>query len=494
MQLLYNPKIVLFNLLLLFCFFSCQNNRLKTNENSLIQTIKIEEEFKFHEKRKMDILHQNLADSIAKLPKGMRFLEDRSTDKYFKPIVIDIEKSRLHPVNDSLKWSSLFKRVKYIRLEQDPDSLISRVSESGLFGGSILFGNNHIYFSNHVGTIIQFTLNGEFCQYVCKSQLYYDRSIPIYKQFVLFQGARNPYFVNGKLYYKYEDQIEKKYYCVVFDDKEERKQSLQKGSSNEVMVNTNVKGNLKLNFNNGNHLHYATHPYFINDSLIAYTTTRKVVGKENNLISLATDKWDTLCCYPNHDKVANFGSTVYRGVEEGNSYYYNNILHLRQAYNDTVYMLMPPNRLVPKYILKFGDQGLENATEAVSPHISLEDKLIMESFLETKNYLFITYTKNYVCPNNKKTGTVFYSRILFDKVKKTIISAYMDEPVNQDLSTKNIVNDFDFMPSKWPDGVTQQGNSFIQYRREQLKSMPGVELNNSNLHDSDIIIAVFNEN
>ena len=77
-------------MLVLFTAISCKNNRMKTDEKSLVKQILTEEEQRAHEEQLRIEREKQLAHSIAKLPKGFRFKEERSVDPDHPPTVIDI--------------------------------------------------------------------------------------------------------------------------------------------------------------------------------------------------------------------------------------------------------------------------------------------------------------------------------------------------------------------------------------------------------------------
>jgi hypothetical protein len=59
---------------------ACQRNKLKTDEKALAKQILIEEEQREHEAELRAEREKQLADSLAKLPKGFRFPEIRTAE------------------------------------------------------------------------------------------------------------------------------------------------------------------------------------------------------------------------------------------------------------------------------------------------------------------------------------------------------------------------------------------------------------------------------
>ena len=226
-----------------------------------------------------------------------------------------------------------------------------------------------------------------------------------------------------------------------------------------------------------------------------------VLEKPMDFIDVVSASGDTLCRFKDFDLIRNFAKTTYRGVDAGDIYYQNGTLHLRQAFNDTIYQLNLPNSLVPKYILDFGNLGIKSAFEGVDPDVGLQDKLVHESFLETDRYLFVTYTKDYDCPNTARNGTLKYSRVIYDKKIKELIPVYLDEEPcmpGKKLSWPsapeiNIENDLDDFPFLWPDRVTEKGEPYVRFTPKSLSEKFGDDswLGFKGMDEKDYMIAIY---
>lgn len=107
--------ICLIALLLVLLFFgsSCHPNKLKNNEKTLVKQILTEEEQLAHLEQIRMEKEKLLTDSLAKLPKGFRFKEDRSVDPQTPPVVIDKGELMI-----SLKGSDLKSQVKSVRFKK----------------------------------------------------------------------------------------------------------------------------------------------------------------------------------------------------------------------------------------------------------------------------------------------------------------------------------------------------------------------------------------
>lgn len=472
-------------------FSSCGGNRMKSDEKALFKQILTEEEQLTHQAELRAEREKQLADSLAKRPKGFRFQEDRSVDSNNLPVAIDIIGNRGN--KQDIKLSQLFSKIEYVKLANDPDSLTSK------YKGAIIVGENHIYTISRMFGIIQYDLKGKFKQYVCKNKIYQCEDKLFNQQAISFEGASSAYLAGGRLYYKYEDQTNKKAFLMVFNDKNEEP------GFDELDVNDNIeeknkirgKGEKVLNLVAGFEAQFNPEPYFIGEKLIAYAPRKKILERQLNFVSVVSTNGDTICEMPDYDPVTNFTKSTYRGVDSGDNYYHNGLLHLRQSFNDTIYQLVPPNRLIPKYVLDFGDKGIGSVQEGVDPGYNLEEKLIVQSFFETKRFLFITYSKNYPCPNTARNGTLKFSRIIFDKKNKTVITLYIDEAPFFDNSKMSwpspvqpqIENDLDGLPFRWPNNVTSKGEPFSIFSGNELLEIKNSPINR--LKPNDQIIAIY---
>jgi len=473
--------------LVLSSLVSCNRNRLKTDEKELEGQILTEEQQLAHEAELRAEREKQLADSIAKLPKGFRFTEDRSVDLNQPPVIIDIIGNR--ESRQDIKLSQLFSKIEYIRLEIDPDSLMAKNN------GAVIVGDSHIYTVSSMFGIIQYDLKGKFKQYICKNTIYDTGN----RGFITYQGTRSAYLAGDRLVYKYEDQPNEKAFLMVYDENKEELGFEQLHLNTDIESGTEIrgKGEKVLDLLAGFNAQFEPDPYFIGEKLIAYTPRKKILERQLNFVSVVSTTGDTLCEMPDYDPVTNFTKSTYRGVDSGDKYYYNGMLHLRQSFSDTLYQLVPPNRLIPKYVLYFGDKGIGSAQKGVDPGYDLEEKLIIHSFFETKHFLFITYSKNYSCPNTARNGTLKFSRIIYDKKNKSVIPLYLDEaPFIADSKMSwpspvqpQIKNDLDGTPFRWPNNVTSKGEPFSIFSGKELLETQNTSFNY--LRHNDQIIAIY---
>ena len=137
-------------------------------------------------------------------------------------------------------------------------------------------------------------------------------------------------------------------------------------------------------------------------------------GTSGTLMATFNENGDTLCSFSDYDRIVNFTKPNYRKPVKFMSYLYDGLLTIKQEYNDTVFRLIPPNRLLPAYILSFGEYKV-TYTEGINPDIDLSGKYLLKSLQETNDFLFISYTENNDSPANKIKNSVRYHNVIFDK-------------------------------------------------------------------------------
>ena len=85
-------KLIFSFFFILVVFISCNHkNKLNSDEQALSKQILTEEEQLAQEAAQRAEKEKQLADSVAKLPKGFRFKEDRSVDPQNPPVIMDVQ-------------------------------------------------------------------------------------------------------------------------------------------------------------------------------------------------------------------------------------------------------------------------------------------------------------------------------------------------------------------------------------------------------------------
>jgi len=451
-----------FGLLLLFNL-SCHNNRLKTNEKELSNEIILQEnEKKIAEKSAID---KKMSETDIKSSGGLRVKEIRSVDPHNLPIRIDI------PGTDNnvrkLKLSDVASSVRYVKLQTPPDS--SLIYDNFYYRNDLMStirsDGEEIIFQGLFG-LTRFNLQGEYQETIWKNQT----GIKIFGSSYVTYAGKDFYGIppsvpitinNGNIYFAFLDGPAGNGQVMKY--KAGTNKTLSSNSQTEIPDLGIIPVDTLFNSNNTTQERfnwiYGTSPdtwVGINNKWNAGTTGALLIAYNN--------MGDTLCRFTDFNRIKNFNYTNSgRNAVELSSYFYNNLLTIKQEYNDTVFRVIPPNQLLPVYIIDFGKYKF-NYIDGFNPNFDLSEKLMLNSLRETNDFLFIRYTQNNDCLNNRKKNTVKFFYALFDKKNRKI---YHD-PGYTSLPD-GIVNDIDGGMPFWPDIITPQG--------EMMKLVSGKVLN-----------------
>lgn len=125
---------------------------------------------------------------------------------------------------------------------------------------------------------------------------------------------------------------------------------------------------------------------------------------------------DTLCSFMNYNPIIeDVKRRAYTNPERVQRYYLNNTLTIRQAYNDTIYRMTSASRLIPVFCLDMKNKKPDMNTVLYGDKAG---KLFVKRLLETNDFLYIIFTENYDCPNNRNNKTVKFSYVYYDKKER----------------------------------------------------------------------------
>lgn len=133
---------------------------------------------------------------------------------------------------------------------------------------------------------------------------------------------------------------------------------------------------------------------------------------QSRYLDILDYRGDTISTFLNHNPLVKKGKGSYTNPDSPFIYYLDNKLNVRQAYNDTVYRVASEQKLHPAYVMNFGKQKLDIQTGLYG---NKAGKLIPYTWLEAKDFIFITHTENYDCPNNRNNGSVKFFYTYYDK-------------------------------------------------------------------------------
>ncbi len=495
-------------------FTACNRHRLGVSEKELAKEL-VKEGIKNDKSSKTNSTFSNGKP-------GVKYEEVRGIDPNSPPIVIDLIHNREKA--GKVKLSSLFSRIETIQLEPDYDTLNVESNSTGKGSNSgkgntyvnsrdklnevekeYLIGEDHIYSSSLLNGIKQYTRDGRFSRNICNNntpfQIIGNKMLAYNSEDFnnQFSGARHVYMSNDKLMYQHEDRPENKYSLMEIDDKEPAPIMMRNQINNEQKKSFKAEGIKRVDFGAAPKQPFSSLVNFLlNGNVISSFYEHKSPGKVKHLMQLLSATGDTLCIFKDFDQPLNSTKTTYRSFDNTKGYMLGGNLYIRPAYNDTIFKLVPPNKLFAKYILNFGEKGIANSTEALNPDKDLSDKLLIQSVLESDKYIFISYTGDYLCLNTIKKRTLKYNRVIYNKITGKIITVYLnEESPEKDVSKapeKNIENDLNHLPFFWPKGVTSDGKPFAvlnSYDLTNYLKANGKLLPDMKMKDRAVVIMIY---
>jgi len=445
------------------------------DESSLIEQLRSEE---------THLIDEDLSTiPPSNLVNGPKMEGIKEIDPQNPPVVLDILKARNDLRDITIEFIGENIRYVPIRFPTPPDSLWNSIEDF-----AFLITPNNIIAYHHTYGITQFDLYGNFISRIIDNEFYYtwvpQYNVPVITQedMANFDGSKGIiHAIGDHIYYQYYMANKGQAWMMDYDASPG---SLSGQISKATMENNSgiIRGEKQFAFKTENKVAIATSQFGainifpLNEE--EWASIHKKMSRDNdgNFLSIANSAGDTISAFRDFDPVENFKGSSYRGVDEGTQYFYMGRQHIRQAFNDTIYIMDANNKLVPKYIIDFGDLGIKSSMEGLDPHFSLENKFILYQFLESYEYLFIVYTKDNVSPNSAKKGTLEFNACIYDKHNKDLFHVYLNaDPYyvgrGWPESPINFITNSQGLPF-WPKAVTQDGIPFTWIKGLDLKKMP----------------------
>jgi len=464
----------------LLMLLSCNGNRLKTDEKKLTEEILQKEKESEEAERKS--VEDGLSDTLRKLPPGFRFKEERSVDPSRPPVIIDIAGS-LDNIRE-YKLSDVASKITYIRMQKVPDTGFSGVRKFKYY----LMDNNIIALS--LSGILLYTRDGKYMSTIVKNEFtgieVTESAITVRGDNTFIGGGNTVWAQGNMLYYKYRNSLTGQSYIMEYNcsqlpislktdfDPEKPRQIRALG---DIAVNLNP-GNKKPSMPKGsaNGIWSAGYEYFYKGTgtiLIDHNTYAKPLGNEfmpggKYMMGIFDKKGDTLATFTQFEKLENFSKSVMRGTDQGTQYENKGKLFFRNAFNDTVFQVIPPNRLLPVYVLNLGKYKLLKK-EGLDPDFDLSGKIIPDSWAETRRYIFLSFSKDsYDCYNTRKSKQLKSYFAVFEKSGHKLVIVKGD-PHNYDEEI--LVNNIDGGLPVWPSSYMtgNSGEIMISLKGKELK-------------------------
>jgi len=465
----------------IFLISACHHNRLKTNEKRLIEEILNQEK----ESHDANINAQLIPDTSARGTHSLRYKEDRSSDPAHPAVTIDLA-GNLENVRE-IKLSDVASEIKYIRLEQVPDTGFKKD-----IGFMYHFTDDFIIAVNFYG-IVQYTRDGKYIRTIVKNEFTHMQALPREDGSYGVMAYSDHTFIGSKdikiriegntIFYSYENNIAGQEYLMEFDCS-----GLQTASSGrfdpENLLKITGLGKPVVDITHGmttDELNrrrsggmwstsdpipgFSSQSYAMN--WIDNTTYSKKL-KGDDMMGIFNKNGDTLSTFTQHERLINYTKSIQRGTDYGSQYQFSNKVFFRNAFNDTVFLVVPPNHLLPVYVLNLGDYKVTRQ-EGVDPGFDLTGKIIIEAWAETEKFIWLTFTKdNYDCPANRKSKKVKIYHALFS-IENKQLSILRGDPYN--YNPEILENNIDGGISVWPSyyEIGKNGEILLSVKGRTLK-------------------------
>jgi hypothetical protein len=452
-----NNRIIFLLILFTVLLMGCARNRLKTDEKSLVKQILTEEEQRAHEAELRAEREIQLADSLAKLPKGFRLPENRNIDSWNAPEIINIE--RVFSNRKNLKLSELVKENKYIQLEKLQDKNSYSKSET-----SVILTDSHIIISGMNGLFL-YGRDGLLEEVVCESETPSGKNTG-------YKGVWGEISVVGEtLLYRFADNVEKKHFLIGYN--------LASTESTVLMPSTiegyqiTGKGEVISSLAIENEKRFTEYVPLGQHTFAGYNS--KIHSSQNGqLMTIFSNNDDTLSNLRDYETISNYTHTLIRGNFPQNGYQYNQMFTFLNAFSDTVFRVIPPNRLLPVYVLQMGKYKI-TPNEGFSPGVDISSKLYVDKFSETRSRIFLRIKQDYDSPVSRKAQTLKVYFAIYDKYSSELVLLPVD-PIGYFKSDKElyerqgISNNIDGGLPFWPEKVSASGEMYQMIKGDELKA------------------------
>ena len=331
----------------------------------------------FAQKETTDTLQQASKDSDSEtymVPPGIKYKESRAIDSANPPVVIDIANRKLNIKKFNL--ADYYTKVRYIKLKHPMPA------EEGNF----LFDANWY---------VSYDRGASSGRGLCSNFYFYKDSIIAGDVFFGYYSYDN----EGNFLHTVKTYDFPKSYNVATN-------TISYYGDDYKRAMENAGSRRKNNLFSADDKTLASYVYNTDDTL------------SRDFLFTFTVKGDTLCRFRNCNPIPVMKKrAAYPSPLPPDIYFYDNQLTVRQSMNDTVYRLLPPNRLLPVYVLNFGSYKIDIQTYIFGNQAQY---LLPYTWKETNRYILFVYTQNRDTPNNRKDGSVKFFYSYFDKKSRQL--------------------------------------------------------------------------
>ena len=403
-------------------------------------------------------------DSSHVPPDGARHREIRAVDRANPPAVIDIAGN----INNrrAFKLSDFASSAKYIHLQQPPDVKITVIR-------NIVSDDERIFINAREG-LFCFSAEGQYLYTIVENEVE-TVNLGVSGAHRTIKGVHNEvYLLNGILSFRTfhwptVGQPFTDFQLNVFDVEKLSAQMLFNTRTGEMNVVPQPMYQRKLppDIDSGalsRYLLLDNQSLFINSSLTSIALNGDTLCKFNdyNHPELRPDAINIVALPP---RIYRIGGNVM----------------LRIVHNDTVFRIVPPNRLTPTYVLNWGNYRPDmNQWFAGS---SLEGKLVLGDWIETQRFIFIRYTEGRDFPRRRDAGQVKDHWAVYDKTAKTL--THHVTSAERRLMFENDV-DLVGMPF-YPAGLNHRDEMYMTFGKVLVRNLIA-----AGIHQNDKLQAIYN--
>jgi len=453
-------KLLIPFFIVVLLIFSCSHKRNKLNNNEQELAVQITNaEKEIREAKSSKQVSNSFRDTF---PPGFRFQEDRSVDPQNPPVHLDVLGTQENV--REFKLSYFATNIKYIKLETPPDSMLfyTHPRYAGrLF--SVFSDDKHMLIQGLHG-IARFNMEGKFLEQIWKN----ESGLTVTQKYVMtspqeFYGVmnHNPISIfNGNLYLRFLDGNSKQVRIV----KKEIQDNyvLKSPVTGQENLPDTIAGDKLLTIQGKRYSQRFPKIYGLSENSWAAINDTWNAAETGAQFIIFNNNGDTLCDISANKTIQNWSKTTVRAGEPF-TYYFKNQLTFIGQYSDTIFRIIPTNKLHPVYLLDFGKNKV-GFMDGLNPDSDLSDKLMLNSIFETNEFLLLRYTKNLDSPRNRKSKSVtFYNAVFLKKENKLYHSLQPSQ------TAKNFENDVDGGISFWPEFVTPKGDMLMLVTGKEIK-------------------------
>jgi len=469
----YHAKLILL-FLIISQSLACHRNPLKTDEKKLENEI-LNSEIKIDSANKAGISGR-LNDTLKHHHAAIQFKENRSIDRKNPPVEIDIA-GNLNNIKE-IYLSDIASSIKYIKMDPITDSKIPGKLKSRYY-----LLDNYIVRVNLSG-IHLYSKDGKFIRHIVSNDYkgveVKNNDVFFYFDYTLIGGGQNIQSNGDKLYYVYTNSITGQKYVMEYKCSDTDITPQYKfDPENPAKISGLGSVTVDLNHGKPEHPHAKSHNWMFGGSQEFLFKQRELFLFDNNSYSLPShgDKMmvllnkegDTLVQFSMLEKLKNYTKDLQRATDQGILYGYRGKQFFRPEFNDTIFEVIPPDRLLPVYVLRLGNYKVPKQL-GVDPDYNLTGRIIPGEWAETCDFIFMTFTKDdYDCPNTRKKKTVKIYHAIYSKMNHSL-SIVNNNPF--DYAPDILKNNIDGGLPVWPSSymISKNGEIMISFSGSELKN------------------------